>query len=734
LSSLLGADQACRGAMRAFASSVTVALAAFLFVSQADAATSRSHMEARKNPIRKVIKLIQDMKKEIEAEGDKEKELHEKFMCFCNSGTGDLTANIQKSKGEIEQLAGKLESEQAEKSQASQELVEHKQDRADAEKELKEARALHEKEMKENKALASEQKMNFDAVAGAIPALEKGLGGGASFVQLPQRQLSRVLNMLDKSSTVDDFDRKATFAFLQGQSSDASPGSGQIIGILKQMKDDMAKAIKETGDAGAASVESFGSLEVSKNEQVKLASESIESKTARVGELGVSIVQTRDTLEDTQSELDDSTRFAEQMQTQCATKVQEFDARVKARNEEITAVSEVIAILNNDDALETMQKVAPSTAALDQTDVSFLQRGSFRSGGASRAEALLRSAVARHPSTSLRLALFQLRSKLRSRRVGSSGGGGFDALVKQLEGMVAVLGKSQQDDDKQKDFCAAEIDKAGDEKSAVERKLKQIEDATSETNDAVEQLTADIAAFVAGIQELDKQVAIATEQRKEEHTDYVDNAAMNKAALALVRKAKKRMQKFYSPAKDQEEEGASLLQIRRSQARRFGLFSELGDTSSDEATSSDEVAPPQAPAGVPSGDVPKKSQQAGGVIGMMEMICRDLEMGMQEDQHNEKASQKDYVDLMKESQVTRKQDSQSITDKETQKAEKEDKIARLSTKNDLAQDALNEVKVTILNLHSSCDYLVENYDARKKARVEETDSLKNAIALLSGAQ
>jgi hypothetical protein len=38
------------------------------------------------NPIRKIVTLMQDMQKEIEAEGEKEKGLYEDFMCFCQTG------------------------------------------------------------------------------------------------------------------------------------------------------------------------------------------------------------------------------------------------------------------------------------------------------------------------------------------------------------------------------------------------------------------------------------------------------------------------------------------------------------------------------------------------------------------------------------------------------------------------------------------------------------------------
>jgi len=39
----------------------------------------------------------------------------------------------------------------------------------------------------------------------------------------------------------------------------------------------------------------------------------------------------------------------------------------------------------------------------------------------------------------------------------------------------------------------------------------------------------------------------------------------------------------------------------------------------------------------------------------------------------------------------------------------------------------------IAQLHGSCDFIVQNFDLRKAARENEVESLKNAKAVLSGA-
>jgi hypothetical protein len=78
--------------------------------------------------------MLQDMQKSIESEGEKEKELFEKFMCYCNNGAGALDASISAGGQSIEQLASKVEEETALKSQLEQDVVQHKADREEAER------------------------------------------------------------------------------------------------------------------------------------------------------------------------------------------------------------------------------------------------------------------------------------------------------------------------------------------------------------------------------------------------------------------------------------------------------------------------------------------------------------------------------------------------------------------------------------------------------------------------
>merc|ERR1719158_2199547 len=95
----------------------------------------------------------------------------------------------------------------------------------------------------------------------------------------------------------------------------------------------------------------FGELKASKEKEISVATEAIETKTSRSGEIAVSVVQTKDALEDTEDELADVEKFIVQLEKECATKEKEWATRSKLRAEEISAISEAIGILNDDDAL-----------------------------------------------------------------------------------------------------------------------------------------------------------------------------------------------------------------------------------------------------------------------------------------------------------------------------------------------------------------------------------------------
>ena len=77
-------------------------------VSAEEASTSTS---TGANPIRRVVTLMQDMQKEIEAEGKKEDDLYRKFKCYCSGNTENLSKAGEEAAAQIEELTAKVKEE-----------------------------------------------------------------------------------------------------------------------------------------------------------------------------------------------------------------------------------------------------------------------------------------------------------------------------------------------------------------------------------------------------------------------------------------------------------------------------------------------------------------------------------------------------------------------------------------------------------------------------------------------
>merc|ERR1739838_221775 len=132
---------------------------------------------ALSNPIRKVVTMLQSMQAKVQEEGEKEKALFDKFMCYCKTAGGDLEASITAGKAKIASLGKLLKTGKAKMEQLEADLKEHEASRTEAKAAMAEATALREKEAAAFAKFSEDSKTNLAALAKAIPAIETGMAG-----------------------------------------------------------------------------------------------------------------------------------------------------------------------------------------------------------------------------------------------------------------------------------------------------------------------------------------------------------------------------------------------------------------------------------------------------------------------------------------------------------------------------------------------------------------------------
>jgi len=72
------------------------------------------------NPIRKVVSLLQNLKTKVEGEGEKEREIHEKYMCYCKNGAESLEKSVADAGPKIPQLEAAIKAAEAKKARIGQ--------------------------------------------------------------------------------------------------------------------------------------------------------------------------------------------------------------------------------------------------------------------------------------------------------------------------------------------------------------------------------------------------------------------------------------------------------------------------------------------------------------------------------------------------------------------------------------------------------------------------------------
>mmetsp|Transcript_72553 Transcript_72553/g.125910 ORF Transcript_72553/g.125910 Transcript_72553/m.125910 type:complete len:708 (+) Transcript_72553:91-2214(+) len=664
------------------------------------------------NPIRKVVSMLQAMQKKVAAEGEKAVELFEKFECYCKSSGGTLKSSIAAAESKIPSVGSDIDEAEAKLAQLKEDLMTHKADRDAAKTAMADATKVREKEAAEFATEKGESTTNLDAFTKAIAALEKGMTG---FLQTTTAE--RLRNMVLNLGALSDYDRDEVVSFLSGaQNNEYAPSSGEVTGILKEMKDTMAKGLAEAEAAEAASIKAYEEMMAAKKKQIAALTSAIEDKTVRVGELGVEIVQMKEDLKDTEKALLEDTKFLKELDTGCATKKEEHDADMKLRAQEQVALADTIKILNEDDALELFKKTLPGASSLLQMKVNVAVQQ--RTAAAKILDAK-RHAISRRPELDF-IAL-----AISGKKVS------FEKIVKMIDDMVKLLGAEQLDDDHKKEYCEAQFDVSDDKKKALAHSISNLETVIADLEETIATAASDIEALVAGIASLDKSVADATAQRQSEHEEFVELMASDAAAKELLDFAKNRLNKFYNPTLYKAPPTTTLSMEDKLYVQGGGVLSAAASFVQIAAHSVGQVAPPPPPETMAA--YAKKSSESTGVIAMIDMLIKDLTTEMTEAKVTEENSQKEYVQTMADSAEKRATDSKTVTDKQSAKASAEADLIAAKTETEATTKELMATEKYVASLHAECDWLLKYFTVRAEARAGEIESLKKAKDVLSGA-
>jgi hypothetical protein len=277
----------------------------------------------------------------------------------------------------------------------------------------------------------------------------------------------------------------------------------------------------------------------------------------------------------------------------------------------------------------------------------------------------------------------------------------FTRVKKAIDDMVAQLLKEKEDEIKHKDFCVEEFNT---NELQTEKKEREKSDLTAKIEDlelTIKQLTEAIDTLKSEVAEMQVQLKRAGEDREKQNKEFQMTVADQRATQKLLTAALNILKGFY-----EKKAKAALLQTEQ----------------------------PAGPPPPPGFEAYKKNAAAGGVMGMIQQIINDAKAMEAETIRSEEDAQKAYEDFVKDTNASIEEKSKDIVNKSESKAKAEADLVEAKENKEAVMLELEQLANYKAELHSSCDFVMKNFEIRQTARDEEIEALKQAKAILSGAK
>mmetsp|Transcript_50570 Transcript_50570/g.110061 ORF Transcript_50570/g.110061 Transcript_50570/m.110061 type:complete len:679 (+) Transcript_50570:93-2129(+) len=640
----------------------------------------------KERPVMKIVRMLEDMKAELEKEKAEDEAVFESLDCWCKQNDKEKSQAIALGEAKMEDLKAAQGEFSAKIEELRVGLANTKEKLRKDKQALDESVAMRMKEAKEFHGEEKDMLGTIQSIKDALivlerqnPSLTQLASVAKSLEGLKAMQMAKDTLGNDKMAVLKAFFQEATDSAhssalrkIPGFQS-YSPQSGQINGILKQMKEEFEANLATAQSEEKKSISDFQQLKAAKQAEIdagKKQQMELEQEDAEFREKNEAAYEE---FKDTQAQLALDQTFMMNLKKKCSATDEEYAKRTQSRLEEIAAVEDTIAMLNSDEAFSNFDSTVNSAA-------SFIQVAQKSKDSDLR----LRAAAALRRTGNADLAALAQAVQLDA----------FTKVKAAMDKMLAELEKQQSEEYAKFEQCNKDIDAAEDEIKVKTRTKSDLEEKLLQETNAIATLTQEIADLQK--EELDMKVSLkqAGEDRKAQNGVYKQSVMDQRTAINILNKALARMKEFY------------------------GFIQQPGSASSPEPA---------------KGKAYGKSAGAGGVVLILETIIKEATTEEQELDADENTAQADYATLVRDTaasieaaRVAIEEKSAALAETETDKSETQEALLANGVELEKLADLLH-------NQHVNCDYVIKYFDLRQQARKEEMDSIKDAKAILSGA-
>jgi len=614
-------------------------------------------------PIAKVVKLLQDMSAQLAKEAAEDAETYETMACWCESGGSQKAKAIADGNQQSTELASTIEELTAKSAQLNQDLDTLKASVSAETNALNQATAIRDKERAEFVAEEKDMITSITSLKNAVITLGKTHS---------EAQIDSLLQVIRSHADKHHYRLAMNFVQQGASTKQRTPASGEIYGVLKQMKETFQTNLAGSQKDEANAETEYASLKEAKTKQIAAANAQIQEKQQQLGDTDQANAVAAQDKRNTEDALEADTGFLADLKSRCATADADYAARVKVRSEEIQAVSDTTAILTNDEANDAFTK-----------SMSFIQKSAVSSSRNNAIDALVK---ANKSLKSPQLATLAYNMKLDA----------FTKVKQNIDDMVVSLKQESKDEVTDRDFCIKELN-TNDRQAAAKNDQKADLDAKiASLESTIAGLTADLKALNEEVTYTQVEMMKANKNRAAENAEFEMTISDQRATQAILEKAVARLSAFYDKKALMQEDGPG-----------------------------EALAPP------PAQKTYAKANGGGAVAMIMEVMkeSKDLETRAIAAETDAQAG---YEGFTKDSNKLISANQVSIADKSNAKAKEDEELALANGDHRTTVEDILSLDEVAKNLHGQCDFLLKNFDGRQSKRAQEIDALNQAKAIFSG--
>jgi hypothetical protein len=671
------------------------------------------------NPVQRVVELVQNLKTKIKEDGKKEQVVYDKYACWCEKTTERTTAAIAEAKALIEDRSTYILEAKGRLGSAGAEIANFKKQIAENLEAQGAAESLRKKENTDylkTKGALEQGISNLDKAITVLGAATSSKGAShlsGSHPELGVMETNAVVEtrMLTVAAGVrsamrlyakhnnDDMNlRSEDFAVVKNFLSSpgayvqmGSPHKGEyqsqsqgIQGILKDMHDSFQRDLADAIEEEKAKQADYDSLMKTKREDEVLLKSTLTKKDTSEGDDTKGLADANTEREETQAQLKTDEALLETTTTSCKAKANEWAERSRLRSEELAGINEAIDILTSPDAMATF-----ATA-----DSTFVQTRSVQTDSSqTKAYNILKDTASK--TQNVRLAML-------ASKVYTGEGSHFDKVIEDIEKMISKLRDEEQSDIDHKDWCETERNKANTQNEDLEYAKDSLDKGMKRSGSKIAELNKEHAATQQDMKDLKKEMEDALDVRNAENAAFKESIKADTDAVTLLTKAIEALSKFY--------EKNSLLQKQ------------------DPEYTTDENKPPEAEftSATSSGSVNT------GIVSTLGGIKEDLVNEMKVARTEEAEADASYRKLLQESQDAMDAMEQKCVDLKASVAEENKLISDLQETFDDKQAQKDATDAYLDDLKENCDWIMNEFENRKKQRKDELAGLDDAKSALAG--